>query len=450
MKQFIEKFRNIFRIEELRQRILYTLGLLAVFRLGSFVVVPGIDSDALQASFGNQQGGILDFINLFVGGAFARGSVFALGIMPYISASIIVQLLGAAVPSIQKLQREGESGQKRINQITRYLTVAITFGQAVAYLVNQKALNPGAIPVTTTFFWLTAVFTITAATMFLVWIGERITDNGIGNGTSLIIAIGIISELPGAFINEFRANPPMLFFVEVIALGLATMAVVAMTQATRKIPINYARSVMGSGRMGGGGHTNNARQYIPLKVNSAGVMPIIFAQSIMFIPATVAQFFTDADSTFWTGAANIFSDIQGLWYNLIFGLLIVVFTYFYTAIVINPNDIADNLKRNSGFIPGIKPGKKTSEYIDNILSRITLPGSIALAFVAIFPSIAGRLGVSQSFAQFFGGTGLLIMIGVVLDTLQQIESYLLMRRYDGLMKQQGGRSRKATGSGISA
>jgi len=299
------------------------------------------------------------------------------------------------------------------------------------------------------FFWLTATFTITAATLFLVWIGERITDNGIGNGTSLIIAIGIISEMPGAFINEFRANPPMLFFVEVIALGLATMAVVAMTQATRKIPINYARSVMGGGRMMGG-HTNNLRQYIPLKVNSAGVMPIIFAQSIMFIPATVAQAFTSPDSTFWTSTSGLFNNPGGFWYNFIFALLIIVFTYFYTAIVINPNEIADNLKRNSGFIPGIKPGKKTSEYIDNILSRITLPGAFALAMVAILPSIAMAMGVKQSFAQFFGGTGLLIMIGVVLDTLQQIESYLLMRRYDGLMKQTGSRSRRTTGTGVTA
>jgi preprotein translocase subunit SecY len=449
MRQLIDKIRNIFRIEELRQRIVYTIALLAVFRLGSFVVVPGIDSQVLQASFGNGQGGILDFINLFVGGAFARGSVFALGIMPYISASIIVQLLGAAIPSIQKLQREGESGQKKINQMTRYLTVAITFGQAIAYLVNQKSMNSAAFPDTSVFFWLTATFTITAATLFLVWIGERITDNGIGNGTSLIIAIGIISEMPGAFINEFRANPPMLFFVEVIALGLATMAVVAMTQATRKIPINYARSVMGGGRMMGG-HTNNLRQYIPLKVNSAGVMPIIFAQSIMFIPATVAQAFTSPDSTFWTSTSGLFNNPGGFWYNFIFALLIIVFTYFYTAIVINPNEIADNLKRNSGFIPGIKPGKKTSEYIDNILSRITLPGAFALAMVAILPSIAMAMGVKQSFAQFFGGTGLLIMIGVVLDTLQQIESYLLMRRYDGLMKQTGSRSRRTTGTGVTA
>jgi preprotein translocase subunit SecY len=444
MKQFIDNLRNIFRIEELRQRILYTLALLAVFRLGSFVILPGMNSAALSAAASQGGGGILDFINLFVGGAFARGSLFALGIMPYISASIIVQLLGAAVPSIQKMQREGESGQKKVNQITRYLTVLITFGQSVAYLVNMRATSAGSFPVESIFGWAVALAVLTAGTLFLVWLGERITENGIGNGTSLIIAIGIISELPGAFINEFRANPPMLFFVEVIGLGLATMAVVAMTQATRKIPINYARRVMGNSRVAGG-QAGTARQYIPLKVNSAGVMPIIFAQSIMFIPATVASFFPE--SSFWTSTGSIFADNLGVGYNLIFGTLIVVFTYFYTAIVINPNDIADNLKRNSGFIPGVKPGKKTAEYIDNILSRITLPGSMGLAVVAILPSIASAMGVSQGFAQFFGGTGLLIMIGVVLDTLQQIESYLLMRRYDGLMKQ--GRVRKSAG-GVSA
>ena len=446
MKDFIDKFRNIFRIEELRQRIIYTLLLLAVFRLGSYVILPGIDS--LQLALDVKQGGdggILGFINLFVGGAFARGAIFALGIMPYISASIIVQLLGAALPSIQKLQKEGDSGQKKINQLTRYLTVLITLGQSGAFLANLKAMHPFAANFSNPFVWLTALLVLTSGTMFLVWLGERITDNGLGNGTSLIIAIGIISGLPPALLNEARANVPLLFFVEMIALGLATMAVVAITQATRKIPINYARRVMGN-RMGG--QTNNARQYIPLKINSAGVMPIIFAQSIMFIPATVALWFPE--SAFWSSTGAVFNNPTGVVYSLTFALLIIVFTYFYTAIVINPNDIADNLKKTGGFIPGIKPGKKTSEYIDNILSRITLPGSIALAFVAIFPSIASGMGVSQSFAQFFGGTSLLIMIGVVLDTLQQIESYLLMRHYDGLMKS-GSRTRKTQGAtGVSA
>ncbi len=441
MKDFIEKIRNIFRIEELRQRILYTLLLLLVFRLGSYVILPGIDGELLESSFANSQGGgILGLINTFVGGAFSRGAIFALGIMPYISASIIVQLLGAALPSIQKLQREGESGQKKINQLTRYLTVLITFGQAAGFVVNLRAMYPNAVPQEDGIFWLTSVLILTAGTMFLVWLGERITDNGIGNGVSLIIAIGIIAGMPGAMINEWRANPAMLFFIEIIALGIATMGVVALTQATRKIPINYARRVVGN-RIAGG-MTNNARQYIPLKVNSAGVMPIIFAQAIMFIPATVAQFFPE--SSFWTSTGAMFSDFTGVVYNITFGLLIIIFTYFYTAIVINPNDIADNLKRQGGFIPGVKPGKKTSEYIDNILSRITLPGSVALAFVAVFPAFASAFGVSQSFSQFFGGTSLLIMIGVVLDTLQQVESYLLMRHYDGLMRQ--GRIRRTQGA----
>jgi preprotein translocase subunit SecY len=442
MKEFIDKLRSIFRIQELRQRIIYTLLLLAVFRLGSYIILPGINSQALADAVKNSSGGgILDFINLFVGGAFNRGALFALGIMPYISASIIVQLLGAALPSIQKLQKEGDSGQKKINQLTRYLTVLITLGQSVGYIVNLGATYPGAVNMSSGFVWAMALLILTSGSLFLVWLGERITDNGIGNGVSLIIAIGIISGLPPALYNEGRANPPMLFFIELIALGLATMAVVGITQATRKIPVNYARRVMGN-RMTGG-MTNNARQYIPLKLNSAGVMPIIFAQSIMFIPAQVATFFPE--SGFWNATGSVLGNPNGIVYNSGFALLIIVFTYFYTAIVINPNDIADNLKRTGGFIPGIKPGKKTAEYIDNILSRITLPGSVALAFVAIFPSIANAMGVSQSFSQFFGGTSLLIMIGVVLDTLQQINSYLLMRHYDGLMKTSG-KARKAQGA----
>jgi len=444
MKDLIEKIQNIFKIPELKSRILYTIALLAVFRLGSYVILPGIDSKLLVEQFSSGQGtGILGMINLFVGGAFSRGAIFALGIMPYISASIIVQLLGAAVPMIQKKQREGDSGQKWINQLTRYLTVLITAGQSAGYVVNLQAMYPGAVPVDSAWFWLTSVFILTSGTMFLVWLGERITDNGIGNGVSLLIMIGIIAALPTSLINEFQANPVMIFFVEIICLGIVTMAVVALTQATRKIPINYARRVMGNKIAGG--QTTSARQYIPLKVNSAGVMPIIFAQSIMFIPATVASFFPT--STFWTVAGNQFNNYTGFWYNFVFALLIILFTYFYTAIIINPTEIADNLKRNGGFVPGIKPGRKTSDYIDAILTRITLPGSFALAFVAILPSIAQAFGVSQSFAQFFGGTSLLIMIGVALDTLQQIESYLLMRHYDGLMKT--GRIKRSVGPGVS-
>lgn len=447
MKNLIQTLRNIFKITELKNRILYTLLLLAVYRLGTFVILPGIDSDILQASFGGGGGGgnLLDLFNTFLGGAFARGSILALGIMPYISASIVVQLLGAVLPSIQKLRMEGDSGQKKLNQITRYLTVAITLGQAVSYVVYLNGQYPGAITgAGSSFFWITSTVILTAGTLFLVWLGERITDNGIGNGVSLLIMIGIISGFPASLINEARSTLPMIFFIELLALGVVTMAVVALTQATRKIPINYARQMMGN-RIGQLGRGNAARQYIPLKVNSAGVMPIIFAQAIMFLPTTLIQF-SGAESL--TGVAAALSDFTGFWYNLVFFLMIIVFTYFYTAITVNPNEIADQLKRNGGFIPGVKPGKKTANYIDTVLSRITLPGSIFLAFVSIFPAIATRLGASGAFAQFFGGTTLLIMIGVVLDTLQQIESYLLNRRYDGLMQSGRVKGRSRSSSGV--
>ncbi|MEL6676245.1 MAG: preprotein translocase subunit SecY [Bacteroidota bacterium] len=431
MKGLIETIRNIFKIPELRDRILYTILLLAVFRLGTFVILPGIDSTVLSEQFDSGGGGgLLDLFNVFLGGAFARGSILALGIMPYISASIVVQLLGAVMPSIQKLRAEGESGQKKMNQMTRYLTVAITIGQAAGYVIYVREQMRGALVVDANLlFWLTSVTLLTAGTMFLVWLGERITDNGIGNGVSLLIMIGIIAGFPAAIIQEASSRLPMIFFIEILALGVVTMAVVALTQATRKIPVNYARQMMGN-RIGQLGKGNQARQYIPLKVNSAGVMPIIFAQAIMFLPTTLLGFVGMESS----GLAQVLGDISGFWYNLIFFFLIIVFTYFYTAITVNPNEIADQLKRNGGFIPGIKPGKKTANYIDTVLSRITLPGSIFLAFVSIFPAIAMQFGASSGFAQFFGGTTLLIMIGVVLDTLQQIESYLLMRHYDGLMQ----------------
>lgn len=432
MKNFITTLQNIYRIEELRNRIGLTVLLLLVFRFGSYVALPGVNSVCLSQNFISQQGeGILGFLNTFVGGGFSRGTIFALGIMPYISASIIIQLLGAAIPSIQKLQKEGESGQKKINQYTRYATVLITIGQSTAFVTNLIGMYPGCINPQIPLFWVSAVLILTGGTLFLVWLGERITDNGLGNGISLIIMVGIISELPGSLINEARASSSMLFFfIEIIALAVVMMAVIALTQATRKIPVNYARRMVGNKMMGG--MTNTARQYIPLKVNASGVMPIIFAQAIMFIPATVFQFFPE--SSLSATAGTWFTDFTGVFYNITFAILIIVFTYFYTAIAVNPNDIADQLKRNGGFIPGVKPGKKTSEFIDTILSRITLPGSIFLALVAIMPAIATVLGVSSSFSQFFGGTSLLIMIGVVLDTLQQIESYLLMRHYDGLMK----------------
>ncbi len=429
MKELIQTIKNIFKIPELKNRILYTLLLLAVYRLGTFIILPGVDSAQLEAQFGTGSGGLLDLFNTFLGGAFARGAILALGIMPYISASIVVQLLGAVLPSIQKLRMEGESGTKKLNQITRYLTVAITLGQSASYVVYLNTSFDTAV-LGGTFFWITSVVILTAGTMFLVWLGERITDNGIGNGVSLIIMIGIIAQFPGALINEFRSTLPMIFFIEILALGVVTMAVVALTQAVRKIPINYAQQRMGS-RLGQLGRGTAAREYIPLKVNSAGVMPIIFAQAIMFLPVPLLGFI-DSESTI--GLNSALQDPTSFVYNALFFVLIIVFTYFYTALTVNSNDIANNLKRTNGFIPGVKPGKKTASYIDTVLSRITLPGSIFLGIVSIFPAFAMIMGTSTAFAQFFGGTTLLIMIGVILDTLQQIESYLLMRHYDGLMK----------------
>lgn len=445
MKDLIQTIRNIFRIPELKQRIIYTLMLLAVYRLGSFIVLPGINSSILQQEFaaGRAAGtGILDLFNTFMGQAFSRGSLFALGVMPYISASIVVQLLAAIVPAIQKLRMEGDSGTKKINQITRYLTVAITLGQSATYVGYLRGQYPGAVS-DSAFFWFTTIFLITAGTLFLVWLGERITDNGIGNGTSLIIAIGIVSGFLPALWSEANANAPMVFFIEVILLGLVTMGVIALTQATRKIPINYARQMVGNRQMAQMGKgTPQARQYIPLKMNSAGVMPIIFAQALIFLPgALLGMFENDKVSAL----AGVFSDITGFWYNFIFSLLVIVFTYFYTAITVNPNEIADQLKRTGGFVPGIKPGKKTAEYIDSILSRITLPGAICLAIVAMLPALASIFGISGNFAKFFGGTTILIMIGVVLDTLQQVESYLLNRHYDGLMKTGRIKGRQASG-----
>jgi len=427
---FLATIKNIFKIEELRVKIIFTLSLIIAYRFGSFITLPGIDGAVLSDEFAKGQGeGILGFIDTFVGGAFSRGSILALGIMPYISASIIIQLMQVALPSLQKLQKEGETGQQKINQITRYLTIIITAVQAAGYIINTKTQYPTAVIGDGTIFWASSIFILTAGTMFLVWIGEKITDRGIGNGISLIITIGIIADLPSALLFEAQSSSIMIFFGEIVALGIVTMAVVALTVAVRKIPVNYARRIA-TNRL----NTNlssNVRQYIPLKLNAANVMPIIFAQALMFIPATISTFLQESD--FWGGASSGLSDWRGFWYNFTFAILIILFTYFYTSITINPNDIADQLKRSGGFIPGIKPGKKTAEYIDSILTRITLPGSLFLAFVAVMPAFAGNLGVSQSFAQFFGGTSLLIMIGVVLDTLKQIESYLLMRHYDGLM-----------------
>jgi len=429
MKRFIDTIRNIYKIEELKNRIIVTIGFLLIYRLGSFIVLPGIDPSKLESlQSQTSSGGIMDIINMFSGGAFANASIFALGIMPYISASIVIQLLSMAIPYFQRLQKEGESGRKKINQITRYLTVAITAGQAPAYLANLKMQLPTEAFVIeqSTVFWATSIVILVAGTMFVMWLGEKISDKGIGNGISLIIMIGIIARLPFALAAEFGtrlegAGGLIMLIVELIILFFVFVSVIMLIQGTRRIPVQYAKKIVGNKQYGG------VRQYIPLKINAAGVMPIIFAQALMFIPMTFSSFDL-------SGIAAAFSDITGFAYNFLFALLIIAFTYFYTAITINPTQMADDMKKNGGFIPGIKPGKKTIEFLDNIMSKITLPGSIFLSFVAILPAFAIIAGVNNQFAQFYGGTSLLILIGVVLDTLQQIESHLLMRHYDGLMK----------------
>ncbi len=442
MKRFIETLRNIFKIEDLRKRILYTLGLLLIYRLGSFVVLPGIDPSQLSALKDQTASGVLGLLDMFSGGAFSNASIFALGIMPYISASIVIQLLGIAVPYFQRLQREGESGRNKINQITRLLTVIILVVQAPSYLANLRYQLPAEAFVTSgTWFTISSIIILTAGTMFIMWLGERITDRGIGNGISLIIMIGIIARLPFAFIAEFNvrasgAGGLMMLVVEMVILLLIIIASIALVQGTRRIPVQYAKRIVGNKQYGG------VRQYIPLKVNAAGVMPIIFAQAIMFVPMLFSSF-GSSDSISAFGAA--FADYTGFWYNFTFALMVVLFTYFYTAITVNPVQMADDMKRNGGFIPGVKPGKRTVEFLDTVMSRITLPGSIFLAIVAILPAFAIIAGVNNQFAQFFGGTSLLILVGVVLDTLQQIESHLLMRHYDGLMK-----SGRIKGRGVGA
>lgn len=428
MKNFINTLKNIYKIDDLRTRILNTLGFLLIYRLGSYVVLPGVDSVALQEAKGAPEG-LAGLINIFAGGAFSRASIFALGIMPYISSSIVMQLLGMAIPYFQRMQKEGEFGRKKINQYTRSLTVLVTALQAPGYIASQipkeAITNPGS------FFWISSVFILIAGTMFIMWLGEKITDKGIGNGISLIIMIGIIANLPVAFIQEFvaRLNSSggglVVLLIELVVLFLIIVVSILLVQGTRKIPVQFAKKIVGNKQYGG------VRQYIPLKVNAAGVMPIIFAQAIMFIPLTVAGF-TQSEAV--SGFVSVFSDYTGFWHNFTFAIMIILFTYFYTAITINPNQMADDMKRNGGFIPGVKPGKKTAEFIDTIMSRITLPGSIFLAFVAILPAFATKLGINAQFAHFYGGTSLLILVGVVLDTLQQIESHLLMRHYDGLMK----------------
>ncbi|HCI71603.1 MAG: preprotein translocase subunit SecY [Balneola sp.] len=423
----IENFRNIFKIEDLKNRILYTIGILMVYRVGSYITLPGVDASALIAGAGDASS-LLGLFDLFVGGAFSRAGVFALGIMPYITASIIIQLAGAIVPYFQKLQREGEEGRRKITQLTRYGTVVITAFQAIAFSINLIATAPQAIVVNEFAFTLTAMIVLTAGTVFVMWLGERITDRGIGNGISLIIMIGIIAILPANFYNEVTTKSNLiLVIIELAALIVVIAAVVMLTQGVRKIPVQYAKRVVGRKVYGG------TTQYLPLKVNAAGVMPIIFAQSIMFIPSTIGQFFPENETVQFLTAWS--ADFTGWTYSIIFFFICVFFTFFYTAIAINPKEMADTMKRQGGFIPGVRPGKATVEFIDNILTKITLPGSIFLSLVAILPAFATNLlGVTPGFALFYGGTSLLIIVGVALDTLQQIESHLMMRHYDGFMK----------------
>lgn len=427
--RFFETLKNIWTIQELRKRLLLTCLLVLIYRLGCFVVLPGVSpSDIIAMQSFTNKTGMMQLLDMFSGGAFSQASVFALGIMPYITASIVIQLLGMVLPSFQKMQREGESGRQKLNQYTRYLTVLILLLQAPAYLVNlqyQAQVSFG--------FWSIVFMTVilAAGSMFIMWLGERITDRGIGNGISFIILVGILARLPNALLFEFTNRLPgasgqgglVMFVVEIVLLLAVTVGAVLLVQGTRKVPVQYAKRIVGNRQYGG------ARQYIPLKVNAAGVMPIIFAQAIMFIPVTLAGFASGGNG-FWASL----TDINSFAYNFIFFLLIVAFTYFYTAITVRPTQMAEEMKRNNGFIPGVKPGKKTAEYLDTIMSRITLPGSIFLGIVAILPAFARSLNISQNFAQFFGGTSLLIMVGVVLDTLQQIESHLMMHHYDGLMK----------------
>lgn len=428
MKKLIQTLRNIWSIEELRSKILFTLMLVAIYRLGAHIVLPGIDPVILEAQRQTAGSGILDLINTFAGGAFNAASIFALGIMPYISASIFMQLMTVLVPKFQKMQKEGESGRKKINQMTRYLTVAVTILQASAYVtyLRQTASNAIIPAFSGYYFWLSTTIVLTAGTLFVMWMGEKITDKGLGNGTSLIIMIGILARLPQSFVQELtnKSTPAghiLIFIVEIVILIAIIMGCVILIQGVRKVPVNYAKQIVGNRQFGG------ARQFLPLKVNSAGVMPIIFAQAIMFLPTliTLGQ---------QNSLSSTFTDPKNVWHMLIYSVVVIGFTFLYTALIFNPKQIAENLKQNNGFIPGVKPGQPTADYIGNVMDKITFPGAIALAVVGILPGIANRLEVTQGFSTFFGGTSLLIMVGVILDTLQQIETQLLMRQYDGLMK----------------
>ena len=440
--KLIETIRNIWKIDDLRSRILTTLGLVVIYRLGSKVVLPGIDPTQLSNLVDQTSSGVMGLLNMFSGGAFANASIMALGIMPYISASIFIQLLGIAVPYFQRMMREGESGRRKINQITRYLTVFILLFQAPGYIANLHMQLPESAFITSGWlFTVSSTIILTAGSMFVMWLGERITDKGIGNGISLIIMVGIISRLPFALLAELVSRLEegggfLMLLIEIVVLFFIFEGAILLVQGTRRVPVQYAKRIVGNKQYGG------VRQYIPLKVNAAGVMPIIFAQAIMFIPMVFAGYVQSESAT---GFAAVFSNYTGFWYNFVFALLIILFTYFYTAITIDPTQMADDMKRNGGFIPGIKPGKKTVEFLDSVMSKITLPGSIFLALVAILPAFAQMAGVDPNFAQFYGGTSLLILVGVVLDTLQQIESHLLMRHYDGLLK--SGRIKGRSGGG---
>ena len=444
MKGFIETLKNIWNIKELRNKILYTLGLLFIYRIGTFVILPGVDPGQLQQLAASGSGGIFGLFNMFAGGAFSRASVFALGIMPYISASIVIQLMTIAVPSFQKMQKEGESGRKKINQITRYLTVIVTVVQASAYVKYLQFLTSNSILISPALFWASTTIILTGGTVFVMWIGERIDESGIGNGASLLIMAGIIAALPGSLYQEISMKLSggsgaglLILIIEFIALSAVIVSTVALIQAVRKVPVIYAKKMMGGVPSGGGN-----RQFLPLKVNIAGVMPIIFAQAFLFIPATILQFFPSSESN---ALIEKFNDFTSAPYTILMFLLCVLFTYFYTALIVNPNQIAEDLKRNNGFIPGVKPGADTVEYVDSVTSKITLPGAIFIGVVAILPTFAALAGVNSQFALFFGGTSLLIMVAVVLDTIQQVESHLLNRHYDGLTKS-GLRSRTRSAS----
>ena len=446
MKKFIETLTNCWTIEDLRQRILITIAFVAIYRFGSFVVLPGIDPSMLQKLQSQTSGGLMSLLDMFSGGAFSNASIFALGIMPYISASIVMQLLAVVVPYFQKMQREGESGRKKINWYTRVLTVAILLFQAPSYLMNLKIQAYGALSsgIDWSVFMIPATIILAAGSMFVLWLGERITDKGIGNGISLIIMIGIIARLPQAFIQEVSSRFTaitggglVMFIVEILILYAVVCASLLLVQGTRKIPVQYAKRIVGNKQYGG------ARQYVPLKLFAANVMPIIFAQALMFIPLAIVQYSTDQSGYI----IRSLMDHRSLLYNIVFAALIIAFTYFYTALTLNATQMAEDMKRNNGFIPGIKPGKDTADYIDTVMSRITFPGSLFIAFIAVMPALAGLLNVQDAFSQFFGGTSLLILVGVVIDTLQQIESHLMMRHYDGLLN--SGRIRGRNG-GVSA